>query len=244
MPLLVQPFVLPSVREAESRLIARNLDHEYTTIVGVPDFVRLSTEFVYGPSSAALKEKRVAAAQALSGTGALRIAAAFLARFREGDKTLYIPDQTWGNHIQLSKDAGLTVARYKYYDPRSCGLDFAGFTSDVHKAPDGSVFLFHACAHNPTGVDPTRDQWKELLSIVQKKKHVVLFDSAYQGFASGDADADAFAIRLFEQAGVDMLVCQSFAKNFGLYGERVGTFSIVCKVRFTVITRITLIILI
>lgn len=88
--------------------------------------------------------------------------------------------------------------------------------------------LFHVCAHNPTGVDPTQDQWKKILDIVLRKNMFSCFDSAYQGFASGDLDKDAYALRLFAEHTDKIILFQSFAKNFGLYGERAGVFSVIC----------------
>jgi len=143
-------------------------------------------------------------------------------------KEIYFPDPTWGNHLPISSDGGLKPKAYKYYDGKG-GLDFAGMKADIEAAPNGSLFCFHACAHNPTGVDPTQAQWQELSKIVKAKGHFVLFDSAYQGFASGDPARDAFPVRQFIKDGHEVAVCQSFAKNFGLYGERVGAFHIVCE---------------
>jgi aspartate aminotransferase, mitochondrial len=99
---------------------------------------------------------------------------------------------------------------------------------DIQDAPDRSIILLHACAHNPTGCDPTIEQWKEIIGIIQQKEHIAFFDSAYQGFASGDAEQDAQPFRYAVSQKVPILLAQSFAKNFGLYGERVGTLSIVC----------------
>lgn len=131
------------------------------------------------------------------------------------------------NHKAILKNVGIEPVDYAYYDPRIIGLDFEGFTSTLSSAPDGSVFLLHACAHNPTGVDPTPEQWSELALIMLQKRHFAFFDCAYQGFASGDLDGDARAVRYFVERGVPMLVCQSFAKNAGLYGERVGALHVV-----------------
>jgi len=117
---------------------------------------------------------------------------------------------------------------YVYYDGKG-GLDIAGMKKSLKDAPTGSIFLLHACAHNPTGVDPTQAQWKELSSVIKEKNHFVLFDSAYQGFASGDPTRDAFPIRYFIEQGHKPVVCQSFAKNFGLYGERIGAFHVVAE---------------
>lgn len=133
-----------------------------------------------------------------------------------------------GNHIPIFKDAGLDVKKYRYLDSKTNGLDFAGLMDDVNAAPKGSIFLLHACAHNPTGVDPSLAQWQELSGLLKQKGHAILFDAAYLGFASGDANKDAAALRQFVADGHTFLMGQSFAKNFGLYGERVGTLSAVC----------------
>ena len=97
---------------------------------------------------------------------------------------------------------------YPYYNPKTIGLDFDGFVAALSAAPDRSVFLLHGCAHNPTGVDPTRKQWGSIADVMLKKKHFAFFDCAYQGFASGDLDNDAWAVREFLKRGVSMLVCQ------------------------------------
>lgn len=132
------------------------------------------------------------------------------------------------NHISIFKCGGLDVRRYRYYSKDLCGLDFRGMMRDLNRAPAGAIVLFHACAHNPTGVDPTIDEWKQIISLCSAKSHVAFFDSAYQGFASGDPEADAAPFRYAVAQGIPILLAQSFAKNFGLYGERVGTLSVVC----------------
>jgi aspartate aminotransferase len=140
-----------------------------------------------------------------------------------------MPNPTWGNHIPIMKDAGMEVRKYTYYEPASRGLDFSGLISDLKGAPERSVFLLHACAHNPTGVDPTFEQWQEISEVMKSKNHIAFFDCAYQGFASGDATRDAAAIRYFVKEGHKIILSQSYAKNFGLYGERVGALSVVTK---------------
>ena len=129
----------------------------------------------------------------------------------------------------MMQAAGLVPKQYRYYDEENIGLNFDGMCEDLRTAENGSLVLLHACAHNPTGIDPTKEQWKQLSVLMKEKKHVVLFDSAYQGFASGDADEDAYAVRQFVQDGHCLMLAQSFAKNFGLYGERVGALSVVCS---------------
>jgi len=136
--------------------------------------------------------------------------------------SVYISNPTWGNHRQIFSCAGLKVAEYRYFDKNTNGLDLDGMLADIRAAPNRSTILLHLCAHNPTGVDPSPDQWKLILDLIREKNHFAFFDSAYQGFATGDLDRDAAPFRAFIDAGFEGLCCQSFAKNMGLYGERVG----------------------
>lgn len=224
-----KPYLLPSVVEAEKKLLTSGAFKEYAPIHGLQDFLDLSLKFAYGDSCAPLNEDRVASVQTLSGTGACRLVGEFYARFLGKNHPIFLPNPTWGNHIPIMRNAGLEVHRYAYYDPKTRGLDLDGFIRDIRQAPKSSIFLLHACAHNPTGVDPTLEQWREISAEMLAKKHVVFFDCAYQGFASGNADVDAAAVRLFVEQGHQIALGQSFAKNFGLYGERVGALSFVCE---------------
>eukprot|EP00042_Codosiga_hollandica_P059601 m.919978 g.919978 ORF g.919978 m.919978 type:complete len:421 (-) comp60601_c0_seq1:123-1385(-) len=224
-----QPYVLSSVRKAEALVVGEKLDKEYFPITGSPDFVRLSTELALGKDSVAIKEKRVTATQAISGTGALRVGAEYVSRHHRfpGAKEVYVSNPTWANHTPIFKHAGFDVKQYRYYDKSSLGLDFKGMLDDFTKMPDGSVVLLHACAHNPTGVDMTQQQWREVSALFKQKKHLAFIDMAYQGFATGDCIADAFSVREFIKDGHHIAFCQSYAKNMGLYGERVGAFGVV-----------------
>jgi len=225
-----KPFVLPSVRTAERLVVERGLDKEYAGIVGLPDFFKPAIQLAYGDNAAVLAEDRVAVTQALSGTGALRILAAFLAKFYPGPKAVWMPAPTWGNHIPIMGHSGLPVEKYSYYNPATCLVDIGSMAKDLEsKVPDNSIVIFHACAHNPTGADPSQEDWKVLADICKRKNHFPVFDMAYQGYASGDCDKDAFAIRHFVSEGLGVAVTQSFSKNMGLYGERVGALSLVCK---------------
>lgn len=165
--------------------------------------------------------------QALSGTGACRLLADFQKRYQP-ESEIYIPVPTWANHHNIWRDAQVSQKTYHYYHPESRGLDFSGMMEDIKNAPKGSFFLLHACAHNPTGVDPTEEQWKEISQLIKEKGHFPFFDMAYQGFASGDPERDAKAIRIFLEDGHLLGISQSFAKNMGLYGQRVGCLSVLC----------------
>ncbi|KAI8928346.1 pyridoxal phosphate-dependent transferase [Entophlyctis helioformis] len=224
-----KPYVLPSVRKAEEIIFNSKIDKEYLGITGDATYNKLAAQLAYGKDSEPLKAGLISTAQSISGTGALRIGGAFLGRFFQGagGKKIYLPTPSWGNHTPIFKDSGLEVLPYRYFDKATNGLDFKGMTEDLNKIPSGSVVLFHACAHNPTGVDPTEQQWAEISNICKAKNITPFFDMAYQGFASGNTVKDAFAVRHFVAQGHRVLLSQSFSKNMGLYGERVGLFSII-----------------
>lgn len=219
-----QPVVLETVREAERRVMGKNF-MEYLPIGGLKDFVTESVKLAYGEGA---DLSNIAAVQSLSGTGSCRLMAEFQRRYMP-HSTVYIPVPTWSNHINIWRDAGVPQATYRYYKPETRGLDFEGLMEDVKAAPSGSVFLLHACAHNPTGVDPKPEQWQEMSKLMLEKGHFPFLDCAYQGFATGDCDRDAAAIRMFLKDGHRLGLSQSYAKNMGLYGQRIGAFSIVCN---------------
>lgn len=208
-----KPYVLPSVKAAEKKVVDSGLDKEYAGITGVPSFTKAAAVLAYSSGSPAIKQDRVAITQSISGTGALRIGGEFLARFYPGDKKIFIPTPSWANHTPVFKDSGLQVEKYRYYNKDTIGLDFDGMVADLKAAPEGSIILLHACAHNPTGIDPSEAQWKQISETVKEKKHYPFFDMAYQGFASGDTDRDAFPVRHFIREGHSLCLAQSFAKN-------------------------------
>jgi aspartate aminotransferase len=222
-----KPVVLECVREAEKRL-AGSTFMEYLPMGGSAKMVDLTLKLAYGDNSEFIKDKRIAAVQTLSGTGACRLFADFQKRFSPGSQ-IYIPVPTWSNHHNIWKDAQVPQKTYHYYHPETKGLDFSALMDDVKNAPEGSFFLLHACAHNPTGVDPTEEQWREISQLFKAKKHFAFFDMAYQGFASGDPARDAKSIRIFLEDGHHIGISQSYAKNMGLYGQRVGCLSVLCE---------------
>ena len=166
-------------------------------------------------------------AQTLSGTGALRIIADFLKIHRPAP--IYVSDPTWGNHNQIFAIAGLEVRPYRYFDKKTKGLDFAGMMEDLRNCTPGACVMLHTCAHNPTGVDPTLAQWKEIAVVCKELMLYPFFDTAYQGFVTGDLNKDGEGLRYFLNQGFEMVIAQSFAKIMGLYGERVGGLHFVCK---------------
>jgi len=176
-------------------------------------------------------EERAISLQTISGTGAVHLGALFLAKFynpptSEG-KVVYLSNPTWANHHQIFSNVELPIKTYPYFSAKTKGLDFDGMIKSLEDATEGSIIVLHACAHNPTGVDPTKEQWKEIAALMKRKALFPFFDCAYQGFASGDLNKDAWAVRHFVEQGFELVVAQSYAKNFGLYGERAGCFHFV-----------------
>lgn len=223
-----KPWILPVVKKADDILHDDpNVNHEYLPIAGLPEFGPAAQRLVFGADSPAIREKRVSTLQTISGTGAVHLGALFLSKFDPVHPTVYVSNPTWANHNQIFNNVGLPVTTYPYFSPKTKGLDLAGMLATLRDAAPGSIIVLHACAHNPTGVDPTQEQWKQIATVIREKHHFPFFDTAYQGFASGDLARDAWAIRYFTEQGFELCVAESFAKNFGLYGERAGAFHFV-----------------
>ncbi|VDO68419.1 unnamed protein product [Heligmosomoides polygyrus] len=225
-----KPWVLPVVREAEKAIAAdETLNHEYLPVLGMEAFTEVACKLVLGEQSPAITGGRYFGTQCLSGTGSLRAGAEFLARVL-GYKTVLLSNPTWGNHKLVFHNAGFTdVGSYTYWDATNRKVDMQKMLYDLEEAPEKSVIVLHGCAHNPTGMDPTQDQWRQICEVIKRRHLFPFFDIAYQGFASGNPDADAWSIRYFVEQGLEMFIAQSFAKNFGLYNERVGNLCAVVK---------------
>jgi aromatic-amino-acid transaminase len=212
------------VAEAEERLAAAAQPRGYLPQTGLPAYLSLIQDLVFGAGNEDLKQ-RTATVQSLSGTGALKLGADFL---RQYVGQVVISDPSWENHRALFTKAGLQVDAYRYYDWATGGLDFAGMTADLEAVAPGTVVVLHACCHNPTGVDPHPEQWADVAAIIGTRGLIPFIDMAYQGFADG-LEQDAAVVRAFASIGVPLFVGTSFSKNMGLYGERVGSLSVVTE---------------
>ncbi|XP_055709233.1 aspartate aminotransferase, mitochondrial-like isoform X1 [Phlebotomus papatasi] len=243
-----KPYILPSIAKAEQRVVEKKLNKEYLPHTGCPNFTKLATELAFGEDNPILKNGRYATFQSISGTGALRLTGMFLKNFFPGHKEIYLPDPSWGNHENIFRNSGLKINSYKYFAPGCFTFNEEVVYDSINKIPEKSLLLFHACGHNPTGIDPSPEQWKELSKLVKRRKLLPVFDLVYMGFASGDIDRDAFGIRQFATDEHEFIVTQSFAKNMGnlisvyflllsieiiffegLYGERVGAVTFITK---------------
>ncbi|KAH7012622.1 pyridoxal phosphate-dependent transferase [Microdochium trichocladiopsis] len=224
-----RPWILPAVRQAKERLHAKTGDHEYLPLAGLPSLLRSSQRLLFG---AERDVSRLASLQTVSGTGANYIAAQFLSS-RLQPKRVWIPDPTWVNHPEIWKLAGPEVEQryYPYYDKERHRVDLDGMRNTLQQdARRGDVIILHACAHNPTGADFTTEQWRNVAALCEEIGLFAVFDVAYQGFATGDLVNDVFGITYFyDKLTLEFAVMQSFSKNFGLYGERIGVLHVVAR---------------
>lgn len=223
--------ILETVKQAEARLLQDESTKSYLPISGDVEYDTQVQTLLFGDNSEVLNNNRARTAQTPGGTGALRIAADFM--FRElGVRRIHVSSPTWANHNNIFTSAGLEMVNYRYYDAENKGLDFDAMMADLEQVSDGDAVMFHGCCHNPTGADPSPEQWRQLADLAVRRGFVVLFDFAYQGFGSG-MDEDAVGLRAFADQVPELLVANSFSKNFGLYNERVGAMTLVASDRFT-----------
>ncbi|MFV0594385.1 amino acid aminotransferase [Shewanella sp.] len=222
-----QTPVLQSVKKAEALLLEQEKTKNYLGIEGVQTYNRVVQELLFGEGSELVTSGRAATAQAPGGTGALRIAAEFLLR-NTPSRTVWVSNPTWANHQNIFETAGLTVKEYGYYNAAAHDIDFDGMMTDLANAQAGDIVLLHGCCHNPTGIDLTLAQWELVANLCAEKQLVPLFDFAYQGFGAG-IEEDAAGLRLVASKVPELLVANSFSKNFGLYNERIGAVTVVAQ---------------
>jgi len=222
--------LLECVRAVEQLLASEARPRGYIPIDGLAAYNSATQKLLFGDGAAVLEAGRVVTSQTVGGSGALRIGADFLKRTLPG-ANIAISSPSWENHRMVFSAAGLDVIDYRYYDPDTHGLDFAGMLEDLGALQPGAIVLLHACCHNPTGVDLSASQWQQVVDLVKRRKLLPFIDIAYQGFDQGIKE-DAVAIRMFADSGLEaFVVASSYSKSFSLYGERVGALSIVAADR-------------
>ncbi len=223
---------LECVKIAEQRLAEAASVKSYLPIPGAPEYAEVVQQLAFGADHEAVASGRIASAHTPGGTGALRVAGDFInANFPKA--TLWMSEPTWPNHGNIFAAARVPTKGYAYFDKSSNALAFEPMLEAIKSMPVGDVILLHGCCHNPTGIDPTPDQWKQIADAVYGQGLLPLLDFAYQGFAEG-IEEDAAGLRAFCRPEAELMVCSSFSKNFGLYRERVGALSIVCPAADTV----------
>ena len=219
--------LLRAVREAEKEVVAKEAPRAYIPIEGPNPYNSAVQNLLFGKDSALIQAGRVVTAECLGGTGALRVGGDFVKRLEPTAKAA-ISSPSWENHRGIFEAAGYDVLEYTYFDPKTRGVDFGGMVKSLESFPAKTLVILHACCHNPTGADLTKDQWQTIISICQQKQLIPFLDIAYQGFADG-IEQDGVAVRMFADSGMSFFVSSSFSKSFSLYGERVGALSIVTE---------------
>ncbi|QWD76617.1 aspartate/tyrosine/aromatic aminotransferase [Polynucleobacter sp. MWH-UH24A] len=219
--------LLRAVLEAEKEVVAKEAPRAYIPIEGPNPYNSAVQNLLFGKDSALIQAGRVVTAECLGGTGALRVGGDFVKRL-EPNSQAAISSPSWENHRGIFEAAGYPVLDYTYFDPKTRGVDFDGMVKSLESFPAKTLVILHACCHNPTGADLTKDQWKTIISICQQKQLIPFLDIAYQGFADG-IEEDGAAVRMFADSGMSFFVSSSFSKSFSLYGERVGALSIVTQ---------------
>lgn len=218
--------VMKAVKKAEKLRLEKETSKAYLGLAGNTEYNDLMAELIFG-DIAPLKQGRIKTAQTPGGTGSLRVAAEFIKR-ANNDATVWVTGPTWANHFSIFHAAGLETKEFPYFDFETMGLKFEEMVATLKTVPAGDVVLFHACCHNPSGLDLNIEQWQAVADLAKNQGFTVLLDSAYQGFGSG-LDEDAAGLRLLASQLDELLVCASCSKNFGLYRDRVGAFSVMGK---------------
>ena len=218
--------MLPSVRAAEHRVVNAAGPRPDLPMEGAANFRTAVQALLFGADHAALQAGRVVTIQAVGSSGGLKVGADFIKRYFP-DSAVYLSEPTWDNHRAVFEGAFIECRSHPYYDPATGGLRFDAIFATLLSAPKRSVVLLHACCHNPTGVDLTREQWQALVPVLRERELIAFLDLAYQGYGDGIAE-DAYAVRLLADEGLSFFVANSFSKSMGLYGERCGALSVVC----------------
>ena len=217
--------LLECVRAAEQRLAAESTPKGYLGIDGMPAYREAVRSLVFGADAEALFEGRIATVQTLGGTGALKVGADLLKQI-EPSATVLISNPSWENHRALFTRAGFRVDSYRYYEPALQGIDVDGMLADLERAEAGTVVVLHACCHNPTGYDLTPAQWDQVIEVLRERDLMPFLDMAYQGFGFG-IEEDGAVVGKFLASGLEFFISTSFSKSFSLYGERIGSLSVV-----------------
>ncbi|WP_417597233.1 aromatic amino acid transaminase [Oceanospirillum sp.] len=217
--------ILPVVKKAEALILKNEQSKGYIGPAGAPELAPLLQSLMLGDNHTLIREKRIATTQTPGGTGALRVAGDLINALNPNAK-IWVSDPTWSNHFHVFAGAGIEVRTYPYYDAQQNALAFDNMLAAIHEIPSGDVILLHASCHNPTGIDPTLEQWQQISDLVAERSLLPLIDCAYQGFGDG-LEEDVQGLKLILEKSPEALITTSCSKNFGLYNERIGALSVV-----------------
>jgi aspartate/tyrosine/aromatic aminotransferase len=215
-------YLLSSVKKAESLLPGQK---DYLSPEGYRPFIQEGIKLIFGGDRLKHLKNQLYAIQTVGGCGALSLGGDLL--FSRGiSSQVFIPDPSWSNHQGVFQHNGLICNLYPYYDSEKKAIDVNRMCEAIRSMQSNDLILLHACCHNPTGIDPSRDEWKQISNAIKARGVIPFFDQAYQGFGQG-LQEDGWAVNYFADQGHQMLVASSFSKNFGLYNERVGLLTVV-----------------
>lgn len=220
-----QTPVLPSVKNAEGIVLENEITKSYLPITGAPAYAAAVQALLFGADHPIIAEQRAVTAHTPGGTGALRVTGDFL-KAHAGTGQVWLTTPTWPNHGPVFAAAGIGHQTYPWYSASSHSFDFDAAIAAIAQIPAGDSILLHGCCHNPTGCDPTLEQWKKIAAVVSQRGLLPIMDFAYQGFAN-DLETDALGLREILKVCPEVVVCSSFSKNFGLYRERAGAVTFV-----------------
>ena len=216
--------LLEVVKHTEAQLAEHSAAKGYLPIDGIQNYNKGAQQLLLGKDASAIHQERAVTIQSLGGTGALRLGADFL-KMVVPNAVVAISNPSWENHRALFEKAGFEVVEYPYYDSQTQNLDIEGMLHSLEQLAPQSIVVLHACCHNPTGIDPTFEQWQRIAQVLKEKQLIPFMDIAYQGFGDG-LDEDAKAVRYLAELNIPMLISSSFSKSFALYGERVGALTV------------------
>lgn len=219
--------VFDSVQRAEARILDRQTTKDYLLISGAPEYAAAVQALLFGPEHEIVAGHRAATVHAPGGTGGLRVAGDFVHKLYPRAR-VWLSDPTWANHPNIYAHAGVDVETYPYFEKETNDLDFDAMRDALKTVPEGDVVLLHGCCHNPTGIDPTPEQWEEIADVAGARGWIPLVDFAYHGLGDG-LERDRRGLMAFCRSGAELMVSSSFSKNFGLYNERVGALTVVAS---------------
>jgi aspartate aminotransferase/aromatic-amino-acid transaminase len=212
------------VQIATGRFRDKKLSKYYLDIAGYQPFRDAVNNFIFLEVIDLVSQGRVITTHTPGGTVALRIGADFI-KSQWPDASIWVSDPTWGNHVKVFQTAGMSVRKYKYYNPATKTLELGKLLADIDKIPSGDVIFFQASTHNPTCIDPDPDEWKQIAKLVAAKGLLTFFDVAFFGFSKGIRE-DLKGLMVFCETVEDLMIAFSFSKSFALYNDRIGAFSI------------------
>ena len=219
--------MIDAIRIAEPRRLARENTRSYQGIIGDERYNQLVTRMILGDDNPLLESGRVSTLHTVAGSGAVLMAGQLI-REASTEKRIWAGKPTWANHYPLMKTAGVEVAEYPYYDISRNSLDFVAMTNALNGLAPGSVVLLHGCCHNPSGADPSDEQWDQLAELMAERGLVPFIDAAYQGLGRG-LDEDAYGWRRLAASVPEMLISYSCSKNFALYRDRIGALLVISR---------------